>query len=237
MNVDGLHARIKGLLLTAVLAAAAVNLSAARAPTVHGTHLMEKGDTSLRFFGISFFKEPPSAGYLAVGALPPIRVGLSGDEASSLSLTVDRAYMEPHPTLDGFLAYLEEEKKAEAAEREAAETAATEAAAESAEEEALAGDPSGQPGQSDASGTGTSLTLGGAPDGLVLRTTDPFSENYLFPRPDRNRLRRDWLQLYFPVDQVEDRDVGILIPMNYDAAFLPPGFEGMRSSATIRQEP
>lgn len=218
----------RALLLAAVVATAAVNSAAGRSPTVNGTHLPRGGDAQLGWPGFRVFSQPQPTAYLAVGALPPLSVANSRGDGNGPTVSAASDFMEPRPTLGGFLAYLEEERQAAEAEKKASETGEDPSGE-------LAADGSSPEANADDAGETASAEAESSP--LVLQTTDPFSQQSLFPRPDRNRLRRDWLQLYFPVDDLKSDQAGILIPMSYDAAFLPPGFEGMRSTATFMQEP
>jgi hypothetical protein len=193
---------------------------------VNGTHLPRGGDAQLGWPGFRVFSQPQPTAYLAVGALPPLSVGDARGDGNRPA--VSASFTEPRPTLSGFLAYLDEERRAAEAEKEAPGSG-----------DQGSGDLADDDSSPDADGASASGSSSAETEAspLVLQTTDPFSQESLFPRPDRNRLRRDWLQLYFPVDDLKSDQAGILIPMTYDAAFLPPGFEGMRSSATFMQEP
>lgn len=195
------------------------------APSVNGTYKHKTSTPSFDRFGFKpLFGNEKSRDYLEVGALPAI--ALSSSQGPYLE-GPESGYVH-RPTLGSFLEYLEEEREALAMARAAEEEAL--AATENDAEEERTTEAGKDPGNAEGA-----LASGGVRSRTetVLQSVNPHSEKGLFPRPDPARLERDWLQLYFPLGTQDQTKAGILLPVNFDAAFLPPGTDGMRSSATL----
>lgn len=177
---------------------------------------------------------PPVVDYLARAQPPALYIHPADPDAGAASLSATPPFIEPRPSLEGFLAYLESERTDSAEEggpdgsdeREGNEIAAT----GKAEDENGGGMTAADADELTAS------MLEERAQAVRVQTASRLVPR-LFPAPDRTRLQRDWLQLYFPVNEVPEDQQRIIVPVLYDSIFLPPGQEGMRSRATFRQEP
>jgi len=163
--------------------------------------------------------------YLSSGHTPAVEVGSAKREGEPLVLSPSPDFVEPIPTFSAFLTYLEEEGTATALPPNDDTEASSEAKSDSAKS---------APG----SKTDTNRTEDGENEiveGFFLRTQPEFPENLLFPRPQPFSLGREWIGIYFPVNESESEAGEVLFPLEYDSIFLPPGQPHLRSSATVKE--
>ena len=237
MRQRGISGIGRNLLLAAVLAAGTVNLSAYKSPSPHGSHSYGKrgGDSFVStLFGPSV---PPVADYLARVEPPALQLSPANPRDGAVPLSETAPFIEPRPTLEGFLAYLESERTAALDEEEGSEER------DEREENDLAAtgtetdkdQKGGQGTTADGEELSESMLAERAEVLRIETASRPLSR--LFPAPNRTRIERDWLQVYFPINDGSEGQRGIIVPVPYNSNFLPPGQEGMRSRATFRQEP
>jgi len=177
---------------------------------------------------------PPVVDYLARAQAPTLNILPADPDAGAASLSATPPFVEPRPSLEAFLAYLESERT-ESVEEDGPDHP------DDHEENEIAGtgtaedENGGDMTAADADELTASM-LEERAEALRIETASRLVPR-LFPAPDRTRLQRDWLQVYFPINEVSEGQRGIIVPVPYNSNFLPPGQEGMRSRATFRQEP
>lgn len=151
---------------------------------------------------------------------------------------------QPH-SLSGFLAHLEATRRAEEAARKAREERTRQEDSEAGEEKSADGEGGGKQANGDPGGAepGTRGTEGAqqrasggqaGERGITTRTT--VGGEPIFPRPGSRRLLDERILMYFPVDAGGEQEVNVVLPGDALPRFQPP-YSGMRSSATIREEP
>lgn len=172
--------------------------------------------------------------YLA--SLPPEPVAFrpsgreNGAPASVPGLLRPEYFSLSGPSLRGFMAFLEAEREAEPLPtlgglEDTVEAVADGTTTEAGEAAAREGGTSGNPSPETTSSR------------ISLQTTDPRQGGSpIFPRPGRFDSSVERFLVYFPMEEETDAEPStILLPINFEAIFQPPGRADMRSSATLRE--
>lgn len=234
MRHRGVSGRGKSLLLAAVLAAGVVNLSAYKSPSPHGSHSYGQSDRGAILRTLFQPAVPPVVDYLARSQPPVVHLLRKDPSEGGVALSEKPSFIEPRPSLEEFLAYLEEDREAPMEEEETVSGGGREAVDPAAAKNGE--DPESAEGATAEAEEMRESMLEERAEALRVETSSRLVPR-LFPAPDRRRLQRDWLHLYFPVNDGPGEQQSIIVPVPYDSIFMPPGQEGMRSRATIRQEP